>query len=75
MAWNCDGTELAVGLGYTWDQGEEGAKTAGRPGVVVKRVGTKLRCVLSNADNEGCIIDIWDPTATIKKNGERKAMF
>jgi WD40 repeat protein len=36
IAFNCDGTRLAVGVSYTWDEGEEGAKGAEMPAVFVK---------------------------------------
>jgi cell cycle arrest protein BUB3 len=29
IASNCDGTRLAVGVSYTWDEGEEGLKKEG----------------------------------------------
>ena len=47
VAFNCDGTKLAIGISYTWDNGEEGAKTAERPGVFVKTLGeeVKVSCV------------------------------
>jgi cell cycle arrest protein BUB3 len=42
---NRDGTKLAVAVSYTWDNGEEGAKTGERPAVFVKNVaeGVKVR--------------------------------
>ena len=51
VAFNCDGTRLAVGVSYTWENGEEGARGAERPAVFVKAVGEevkvrpRLRCV------------------------------
>jgi cell cycle arrest protein BUB3 len=36
VAFNCDGTRLAMGVSYTWDEGEEGAKNAEMPSVYVK---------------------------------------
>ncbi|KAH9848762.1 WD40 repeat-like protein [Lenzites betulinus] len=43
IAFNCDGTKLAVGVSYTWDEGEEGARTAERPAVYVKTVGDEVK--------------------------------
>ena len=43
IAFNCDGTKLAIGVSYTWDEGEEGAKTAERPKVVVRNVGDEAK--------------------------------
>ncbi|THH13001.1 hypothetical protein EW146_g7170 [Bondarzewia mesenterica] len=43
IAFNCDGTKLAVGVSYTWDSGEEGAKTADRPSVYVRTVGEEVK--------------------------------
>lgn len=47
VSWSCDGGKLAVGVGYTWDEGEEGAKGAERPGIFIKEVGEEVKvCVL-----------------------------
>ena len=43
IAFNCDGTKLAVGVSYTWEEGEEGAKTAERPAVYIKNVGEEVK--------------------------------
>jgi hypothetical protein len=43
LAFNCDGTRLAVGVSYTWDEGEAGLKTAERPMVVVRKVGDEVK--------------------------------
>ena len=43
VAFNCDGTKLAVGVSYTWEEGEEGAKTAERPSVYVRTVGDEVK--------------------------------
>ena len=43
IAFNCDGTKLAVGVSYTWEEGEEGAKTAERPAIFVKNVGDEVK--------------------------------
>lgn len=44
---NCDGTKIAVGVSYTWDEGEAGLKTSGvTPWIGVRKVGdeVKVRC-------------------------------
>ncbi|EGO04069.1 hypothetical protein SERLA73DRAFT_130698 [Serpula lacrymans var. lacrymans S7.3] len=43
LAFNCDGTRLAVGVSYMWDDGEHGAKTAERPAVYVRKVGDEVK--------------------------------
>ena len=43
VAFNRDGTKLAVGVSYTWEEGEEGAKTAERPSVYVRTVGDEVK--------------------------------
>lgn len=43
VAFNCDGTRLAVGVSYTWDDGEEGAKTAERPAVWIRKTGEEVK--------------------------------
>jgi len=43
IAFNCDGTKLAVGSSYTWDEGDEGAKTADRPKVFVRVCGDEVK--------------------------------
>jgi cell cycle arrest protein BUB3 len=43
LAFNCDGTKLGVGVSYTWDEGEEGAKTSERPIVFVKKLGDEVK--------------------------------
>ncbi|KAH9937962.1 WD40 repeat-like protein [Amylocystis lapponica] len=43
VAFNCDGTKLAVGVSYTWEEGEEGAKTAERPGVFIRTTGDEVK--------------------------------
>ena len=48
IAFNCDGTRLAVAVSYTWDEGEEGYKNAERPAVFVRKVGDEIKvCFLS----------------------------
>ncbi|KAI0779210.1 WD40 repeat-like protein [Irpex lacteus] len=43
VAFNCDGTKLAVGVSYTWDEGEQGAKTAEAPKVFIRTVGDEVK--------------------------------
>ncbi|KAI0078612.1 WD40 repeat-like protein [Panus rudis PR-1116 ss-1] len=43
IAFNTDGTKLAAGVCYTWDEGEEGAKTAERPSVFIRKVGDEVK--------------------------------
>lgn len=43
IAFSCDGTKLAVGVSYTWEEGEEGARTAERPTVFIKNVGEEVK--------------------------------
>ena len=49
IGFNCDGTRLAVGVSYTWDEGEEGTKSAERPAVYVKKVGDEVKVSFSFA--------------------------
>ncbi|KAI6101440.1 WD40-repeat-containing domain protein [Pisolithus croceorrhizus] len=43
VAFSCDGSRLAVGVSYTWDDGEEGAKTAERPAIWIRRTGDEVK--------------------------------
>ncbi|KAI5984859.1 WD40 repeat-like protein [Pisolithus albus] len=43
VAFSCDGSRLAVGVSYTWDDGEEGAKTAERPALWIRRTGDEVK--------------------------------
>ncbi|KZT07118.1 WD40 repeat-like protein [Laetiporus sulphureus 93-53] len=43
VAFNCDGTKLAVGVSYTWEEGEEGAKAAERPSVYIRTTGDEVK--------------------------------
>lgn len=43
VAFNHDGTKLAIGVSYNWDEGEEGTKTAERPAVYVKTTGDEVK--------------------------------
>jgi len=43
VAFNCDGSRLAVGVSYTWDEGEEGAKGAGRPAIWIRACGEEVK--------------------------------
>lgn len=43
IAFNCDGTKLAVGVSYTWEEGEMGAKGASRPSVHIRTCGEEVK--------------------------------
>jgi cell cycle arrest protein BUB3 len=43
IAFNCDGTKLGVGVSYTWDDGEEGAKNAERPAIFIRKCGDEMK--------------------------------
>ena len=44
VAFNCDGTKIAIGVSYTWDEGEKGLKTnAVAPWLGVRMVGEEVK--------------------------------
>lgn len=43
IAFNCDGTKLAVATSYTWDEGDVGARTAERPRLSVRTLGDEVK--------------------------------
>ncbi|KAF8626052.1 hypothetical protein AX15_005106 [Amanita polypyramis BW_CC] len=43
LAFNCDGTKLAVGLSYNWDDGEAGLRTTERPMIVARKLGDEVK--------------------------------
>ncbi|KZV76560.1 WD40 repeat-like protein, partial [Peniophora sp. CONT] len=43
IAFNADGNRLAVGVSYTWDNGEEGARTAEKPYIHVRSLGDEVK--------------------------------
>ena len=43
LAFNCDGTKLAIAVSYTWDEGEAGMKTADRPMIAVRKLGDEVK--------------------------------
>ncbi|KAF8641345.1 hypothetical protein AX16_010043 [Volvariella volvacea WC 439] len=43
LSFNCDGTKLAISVSYTWDEGEEGLRTAERPAIIVKKLGDEVK--------------------------------
>jgi cell cycle arrest protein BUB3 len=47
LAFSADGARLAVGASYTWDAGEEGARTAERPSLFVREVGEEVKVRIS----------------------------
>ncbi|QRW05258.1 mitotic checkpoint protein BUB3,1 [Ceratobasidium sp. AG-Ba] len=42
LAFNSSGSKIAVGVGYMWDEGEEGGKRS-RPGVIIRDVGSEIK--------------------------------
>ena len=54
VSFNCDGTKLAIGASYNWDEGADGAKRAERPSVYIKDVGSELKVSIYSFD---CICD------------------
>lgn len=48
VAFNCDGTKLAIGVSYTWDEGEQGMKTQNiPPWVGIMTVGDEVKVIFS----------------------------
>lgn len=43
LAFSADGTRLAIGASYTWDEGEEGARAAERPALFVREPGEEVK--------------------------------
>ena len=43
IAFNCDGTKLAVAVSYTWDEGEQGAKTVEQPKIFIRNTGDEVK--------------------------------
>ena len=43
LAFSADGARLVIGAGYTWDAGEEGARTAERPSLFVRELGEEVK--------------------------------
>ena len=43
LAFSADGTRLAIGASYTWDEGEEGARTTERPALFVREPGEEVK--------------------------------
>jgi cell cycle arrest protein BUB3 len=46
LAFSADGARLAIGAGYGWDAGEEGAATAGPPSLHVFQLGDDVKVCL-----------------------------
>ncbi|KAG5645741.1 hypothetical protein DXG03_005437 [Asterophora parasitica] len=55
LAFNCDGTKLAVAISYTWDEGEAGLKTAERPTVLVKKLGDEIKVLNAWSSKAGLV--------------------
>ncbi len=47
VSFNCDGTKLAVAVSYTWEEGEEGAKTAQAPKIYIRSTGEEVKVSLN----------------------------
>jgi len=43
LAFSADGSRLAIGASYTWDAGEEGARTAERPSLFIRELGEEVK--------------------------------
>ena len=43
VSFNCDGTKLAIGVSYVWDEGEQGARSAQIPSIYVRRLGDEAK--------------------------------
>ncbi|KAJ7597621.1 WD40 repeat-like protein [Mycena floridula] len=43
VAFNCEGTKMAVATSYTWDQGEAGLKTATAPAIAIRTLGDEVK--------------------------------
>ncbi|KAF9005952.1 WD40 repeat-like protein [Cyathus striatus] len=43
LSFSCDGSKLAVGVSYTWDEGEQGLKNAPQPAVYIRKVGDEVK--------------------------------
>ena len=56
LAFSADGSRLAIGASYTWDAGEEGARTAERPSLFVRELGEEVKvCLLLGRPAAGCV--------------------
>jgi cell cycle arrest protein BUB3 len=47
IAFNSDGSKLAIGVCYTWDEGEVGVKTAQQPMTVIRKLGEEVKVFLN----------------------------
>ncbi|KAG6856669.1 hypothetical protein H0H87_002046 [Tephrocybe sp. NHM501043] len=56
LAFNCDGTKLAIAVSYTWDDGEVGLKTAERPAVYVRTLGDEVKVLNSWSNKAGLVL-------------------
>lgn len=43
VAFNSDGSKLAMGVSYTWDEGEDGVKTAQQPILAIRKLGEEVK--------------------------------
>jgi WD40 repeat protein len=47
VAFNCDGTSIAIATSYTWDEGEQGIKGAESPMITVRQLGDEIKVSLT----------------------------
>ena len=55
LAFSADGSRLAIGASYTWDAGEEGARTAERPSLFVRELGEEVKVRLLDLPVAACV--------------------
>ena len=55
LAFSADGSRLAIGASYTWDAGEEGARTAERPSLFVRELGEEVKVRLLGRQVAVCV--------------------
>ena len=59
IAFNCDGTKIAVGASYTWDEGEEGLKHVKTPWLGVRRLGDEVKVGVGRLLCSNCGADVF----------------
>lgn len=66
IAFNCDGTKIAVGASYTWDEGEEGLKHVKTPWLGVRRLGDEVKVGVGRLLSSNCGTDVFSPMISRK---------
>ena len=66
IAFNCDGTKIAVGASYTWDEGEEGLKHVKTPWLGVRRLGDEVKVGVGSLLSSNCGTDFFSPMISRK---------